>query len=215
MSADLTLERDLCAQGHLHVAGIDEAGRGAWAGPVVAAAVILPLHRADLAEALAGVDDSKKLTAGRRERLFDRICSVAAAVGVGAAGPTEIDGRGIVPSTRAAMCRALAALAVLPTYLLIDYVALSATDLPFTALPKGDAKSLSIAAASIVAKVTRDRLMCGLHEMYPDYGFDAHKGYGVRRHRLALRRLGATPVHRVSFAPVSDLACAEQLPLLT
>ncbi len=201
-SADLSYERALYAQGHRRVAGIDEAGRGALAGPVVAAAVVLPLGRADLAEALTGVNDSKQLSARRRALMFDRICRVALAVGVGAGSAARIDAEGIKPMTYAAMCGALAALAVPPTHLLIDYEPLPQSGLPFTSIVKGDAKSLSIAAASIIAKVTRDTLMRRLHTEYPRYGFDAHKGYGTARHRAALAAFGPCPIHRYSFAPI-------------
>ncbi len=211
ITAALTLERALHTQGHTHIAGLDEAGRGAWAGPVMAAAVILPMDHPGLPDVLQGVNDSKQLTPRRREALFDRICSVALAVGVGSAPHTQIDADGIVPATRAAMLRALRALALPPSHLLIDYVPLPESHLPYTAITKGDARSLSIAAASIVAKVTRDRLMQLLHEEYPGYGFDSHKGYGVRRHREALERFGPCGVHRRTFAPIRRLA---QLPLI-
>lgn len=204
---DLTLERRIAAKGHTSIAGIDEAGRGAWAGPVVAAAVILPLELGarTLRRLLAGVNDSKQLTAARREALYPRIVEVARAVAVGGAGSGEVDRDGIVPATRAAMIRAVAALASPPDHLLIDAVGLPQIDLPQTSLVKGDARSLSIAAASIVAKVTRDRLMAGLEERYPGYGFARHKGYGTVLHREALERLGAAEVHRKTYAPISNL----------
>ena len=202
MTADLAFEYALRDHGHLYVAGLDEAGRGAWAGPVVAAAVVLPLDRADLADALVGVNDSKQLTARRREAMFDRICQVVVGVGVGSASHAEIDAEGIVPATRLAMCRALTSLPVRPTHLLVDFVSLPESGLPFTAIAKGDAKSLSIAAASIIAKVTRDHVMEDLHEQYPRYGFAAHKGYGTALHRDALKNFGPCPVHRLSFRPL-------------
>ena len=193
-------------QGFALIAGIDEAGRGAWAGPVVAAAVILPLDRSDLTKALKGVNDSKQLTARQRERLYPVIRSVALAVGVGGAGPEEIDRDGIVPATRAAMERALAMLAVPPDALLIDAVDLRAiVDLPQHSLVHGDSISLSIAAASIVAKVSRDRMMVKLDALYPGYGFWKHKGYGTALHQAALERLGVSETHRRSYRPIQKL----------
>jgi ribonuclease HII len=202
----LKLEYQLRRQGHRLIAGIDEAGRGAWAGPVVAAAVILPLDRPDLRAALKGVNDSKQLTARQRERWFDVIHGVALAVGVGGAGPGEIDRGGIVAATRAAMERAVAMLHPQPDALLIDAVNLqSLIPLPQRSLNYGDSISLSIAAASIVAKVNRDRLMGALDARYPGYGFARHKGYGTAAHHAALKRLGVTGAHRRCYAPVREL----------
>jgi len=203
---NLALEHRLRAKGHALIAGIDEAGRGAWAGPVVAAAVILPLDRRDLRAALKGVNDSKRLTAHQRERLFPVICEVALAVGVGGVGPGEIDREGIVPATRAAMERAVAMLNPPPDALLIDAVDLSGViALPQRSLPYGDSLSLSIAAASIVAKVSRDRAMAALDARHPGYGFARHKGYGTAAHHAALRRMGVTEAHRRSYAPIMRL----------
>jgi ribonuclease HII len=203
---NLSLEHRLRAQGHTLIAGIDEAGRGAWAGPVVAAAVILPLDRRDLRAALKGVNDSKQLTTRQRERWFAVIREVALAVGVGGAGPGEIDRDGIVPATRAAMERAVAMLTPPPEALLIDAINLqSLISLPQRALNYGDSLSLSIAAASIVAKVSRDRWMAGLDERYPGYGFARHKGYGTAAHYAALKRLGVTVAHRKSYTPIARL----------
>ena len=203
---NLALERRLRAQGCHLIAGIDEAGRGAWAGPVVAAAVILPLDRRDLRAALRGVNDSKQLTARQRERFYDVIHEVALAVGVGGAGPGEIDRNGIVAATRAAMERAVAMLTPRPDALLIDAINLqSLISLPQRSLNYGDSLSLSIAAASIVAKVSRDRVMAALDAMHPGYGFARHKGYGTAAHREALMRLGVTETHRKSYAPVRTL----------
>jgi ribonuclease HII len=203
---NLSLEHRLRAQGCHLIAGIDEAGRGAWAGPVVAAAVILPLERRDLRAALKGVNDSKQLTARQRERLFAVIHEVALAVGVGGAGSGEIDRDGIVHATQAAMERAVAMLTPPPEALLIDAINLqSLISLPQRALNYGDSLSLSIAAASIVAKVSRDRWMAGLDERYPGYGFARHKGYGTAAHYAALNRLGVTEAHRKSYAPVREV----------
>ncbi len=199
----LTYERRLVRQGHRLVAGMDEVGRGAWAGPVVAAAVILPLDRPRLRAALAGVTDSKQLTPRQRERLFDTIQAVALAIGVGGAGAAEVDRDGLTAATHAAMQRAVAMLAPAPDALLIDAVDLSAlVPLPQTALIFGDARSLSIAAASIIAKVSRDRWMAGLDERYPGYGFARHKGYGTAAHSAALAQLGVCDMHRRSYAPI-------------
>jgi len=202
----LRLEHQLLAKGYHLIAGIDEAGRGAWAGPVVAAAVILPLDRRDLRAALRGVNDSKQLTARQRERFYDVIHEVALAVGVGGAGPGEIDRNGIVAATRAAMERAVAMLTPRPDALLIDAINLqSLISLPQRSLNYGDSLSLSIAAASIVAKVSRDRAMAALDARYPGYGFARHKGYGTAAHHAALKRLGVTEIHRKSYAPVRAL----------
>lgn len=203
----LRLEKQFLKSGHTLIAGIDEAGRGAWAGPVVAAAVILPLDQRGLTRALAGVNDSKQLTALQRERLFAVICKTALAVGVGGAGPGEVDRAGLVPATRAAMQRAVAMLHPQPQALLIDAVNLQALiPLPQQFLNYGDSISLSIAAASVIAKVSRDRAMVALDARYPGYGFAAHKGYGTAAHAAALQRQGVSDVHRRSYAPVARVA---------
>ena len=188
------------------MAGLDEAGRGAWAGPVVAAAVILPSGDPDLARHLLGVRDSKQLTPARREALLETIQQHALAWGVGAVPPAGIDELGIVPATRQAMHLALQALSPPADYLLIDHLRLPGVALPQTSLPKGDARILSIAAASIVAKVSRDRMMVELEARYPRYGFGRHKGYGTAQHRAALAALGPSPAHRLSFAPLRSVA---------
>jgi len=202
---DLQEERVLQAQGYPRIAGIDEAGRGAWAGPVVAAAVLLPLDRPDLAQALTGVRDSKQCTPRQRDELFDRIQEVALAVGVGSVLAGRIDQVGILPATREAMARAVGRLDVAPEALLIDALRLPGLPLPQRALIKGDARSLSIAAASIVAKVTRDRMMVSLDARYGGYGLARHKGYGTRQHQQALALLGPSPIHRLSYAPLKKL----------
>ena len=202
---DLQEELDLYAAGHIRVAGLDEAGRGAWAGPVSAAAVVLPLRRADLSDRLGGVRDSKQLSPAQRETLLPIILDVAEAVGVGWATPAEVDEWGIVPATREAMGRAVAQLDGQVDALLLDYVRLPDLDLPQRALPKADVRCLSVAAASIVAKVTRDRLMVALDHDFPGYGLARHKGYGTRQHREALAVLGPSPIHRMSWRPVLEL----------
>ena len=206
----LAYEKRLWTDGFRYVAGLDEAGRGSWAGPVVAAAVILPPDLPDLAHCLAGVRDSKTLTATRREQLLDLIEAHALAWGVGAVSPAGIDAWGIVPATREAMSLALGALPHPADYLLIDHVSLPDQGLPQVSLPKGDARILSIAAASIVAKVSRDRMMVELDAAYPGYGFAQHKGYGTPQHRDALERLGPSAIHRLSFAPLQRLAQGNQ-----
>lgn len=183
-----------------YVAGLDEAGRGALAGPVVAAAVILP---PDAETTLRGVNDSKQLTAVTRETLFDRIIATAIAYGVGAATAQEIDAEGILPATRLAMMRALAQLTPAADGLLIDgRIRLARVNLPQQAIVRGDSHSLSIAAASILAKVSRDREMVALDPFYPLYNFAQHKGYGTEAHRAAIAKYGATAVHRHTFAPI-------------
>jgi len=207
-TADLRHEYALASQGFVRIAGLDEAGRGAWAGPVVAGAVILPLERFDLAHALHGVNDSKQLTPAERETLLPLIVETAVAVGVGHASQDEIDARGIVAATRQAMQRALDALAVAPDALLVDGRALPGFTLPCLALVRGDQQSLSIAAASIVAKVTRDHFMDSLDEVFPQYGFREHKGYGTPLHQGALRYFGPCAAHRLTFAPLRALLSA-------
>lgn len=197
----LEQERALWAAGYRWLAGLDEAGRGAWAGPVVAAAVVLP-ERDDIESLLRGVRDSKILTPRQREALVPVIHQTALSVGVGMASARFIDRRGIVPATRQAMAMAVRNLSLQPHHLLIDALRLPDVPLPQRALIKGDAYVLSIAAASIVAKVFRDRLMVSLGTCHRGYGFAAHKGYGTAAHRAALQQLGPCPEHRMSFAPL-------------
>ncbi|MER2598574.1 MAG: ribonuclease HII [Caldilineales bacterium] len=201
---DLTREQALWQAGYGAVAGLDEAGRGAWAGPVVAAAVILPAQVA-IADQLAGVADSKLLSPAARAHSYEVILNHARAWGVGVVSAPEIDAQGIAPATRSAMLQALAALAVPADALLLDYVRLPESPLPQQALAHGDRLVLSIAAASILAKVTRDRLMADLHAEYPCYGFAQHKGYGTAQHRQTLQVCGPCSLHRRSFAPVHAL----------
>lgn len=206
----LTYEKQLWSNGYRCVAGLDEAGRGAWAGPVVAAAVILPPGKADLLQTLSGVRDSKQLSASRRESLLAIIREHALALGLGAVPPAEIDTSGIVPATRKAMNLALQGLAPPADYLLLDYISLPDVPLPQHSLPKGDARVLSIAAASIVAKVSRDRMMVELEDELPGYGFARHKGYGTVHHRAALAKLGPSAAHRMSFAPLRAFSGTNQ-----
>ncbi len=199
---DLSEEYALRAAGHGRVAGVDEAGRGAWAGPVCAAAVVLPLCDGHLPVLLEGVRDSKLLTPKRREALLPVIREVAGAIGVGWGEPAEIDLWGIVAATRLAMARAIEDLDGQVDALLVDYLRLPNVDVPQRSLPKADCRCLSVAAASIVAKVERDRLMVTLDEDCPGYGFARHKGYGTPEHREALAELGSSPLHRVSWRPM-------------
>jgi len=197
-SPDLSQECALWAAGVVHAAGVDEAGRGAWAGPVSAGAVILPPDPAVL-ERLVGVRDSKQMTARQRGAWAEHIRKEAAAWGVGFASAVEIDALGILPATRLAMQRALAALNIPPQHLLIDAVRLRSVPLPQTCLIRGDATCLSIAAASVLAKTARDALLTALETEFPGYGFAQHKGYGTEEHREAILKLGRSAVHRDSF----------------
>lgn len=200
------METELWQAGYRLVAGADEAGRGAWAGPVVAAAVILPPDQVRLAPLLGSVDDSKLLAPRVRERLFAAIHVCALAVGVGSASAAEIDTLGIAPANRLALRRAVEGLALRPDFLLLDFLTLPDLPLPQRGVPHGDAISLTIAAASIIAKVTRDHWMAGQDDLYPDYGFARHKGYGTAMHQAALDQRGPCPLHRRSFAPVAKMA---------
>ncbi len=199
---DLANELELARQGHSLVAGLDEAGRGALAGPVVAAAVMLPLERFDLASALDGVRDSKLMRPAARERWAVEISQVALDHAVGFASAAEVDELGLLPATRLAMQRSLTELKCRPSYLLIDHLALPEIELPQLAITRGDQQVLSIAAASVLAKVTRDEMMRRLGDRFPGYGFAQHKGYGTARHRQAILQLGPCREHRRSYAPV-------------
>jgi ribonuclease HII len=203
MAPSFAEERLLAAQGYRRIAGIDEAGRGPLAGPVVAAAVVLP---ADFnAPWLDLVRDSKQLLPPLREYLFQHIHEVALGVGVGRVDSSVIDSLGIVKATRLAMKSAVDQLRPPPESLLIDYMPLPEVRLPQRRITKGDVLCFSIACASIVAKVTRDRLMVELDGLYPGYRLSRHKGYGTREHLDCLHRLGPSPVHRRSFRPVKDM----------
>ena len=193
-------ESQLWKSGLRHVAGLDEAGRGALAGPVAVGAVILPNKKRLLTKDLAGVRDSKQMTPLEREELAPRIKATALTWGVGFASAEEIDAQGIVCATRLAALRALDGLALAPQYLLTDFrLELPQLDISQSALVKGDVLCLSIAAASVLAKTARDKLMGELDLCYQGYGLGQHKGYGTQAHRLALERLGFSPIHRKSF----------------
>lgn len=196
---DLSYEQELWPA-YKHIAGLDEAGRGALAGPVCVGAVILPDDDPHLTQALSGARDSKQLTPRKRDQLAPRIKEVSLFWGIGFASAEEIDAMGIVPATRLAASRALEMLSCFPHFLLTDFrLELPELDISQTALVKGDQRSLSIAAASILAKTARDEFMRELHTQYPDYGFMRHKGYGTLFHRKAIARLGFSPVHRTTF----------------
>jgi ribonuclease HII len=195
-------EESLAEQGYRLIAGVDEVGRGPLAGPVVAAAVILSLHLDT--PWLPLVLDSKQLTPKRREFLFPLIVEAAIAIGIGCVPPEVIDSQGIIRATRMAMCSAVENLPCPPDFLLIDHISLPELGLPQKSITKGDSLSLSIACASIIAKVSRDRIMVALDEAHPGYGFARHKGYATREHLSNLRRLGACPIHRKCFVPVRE-----------
>jgi ribonuclease HII len=196
-------ERILAAQGYHRIAGIDEAGRGALAGPVVAAAVVLPQ---DIDTPwLSQVKDSKQLSPARRELLSSHIHETAIGTGIGVAAQEVIDAQGIVKATRLAMKLAVDELSPPPQSLLIDYMLLPEVPLPQKGIVYGDELCLSIACASIVAKVARDHLMIGLDREYTGYGLARHKGYATEQHLACLYRLGPSPIHRRSFHPVRDI----------
>ena len=204
----LRFEQEAWSAGALRVAGVDEAGRGPLAGPVVAAAVLFERRflETEAGRSLAGLDDSKKLPASRRE-FFHALLSACPEVqiGVAAASVEEIDALNILRATHLAMARALAQISPPPDLALVDGLPVRGLPLPHRAIVGGDASSLSIAAASVMAKVTRDRLMVELAGQYPEFGFERHKGYGTAEHLAALRRHGPCPAHRKTFAPVAQL----------
>lgn len=200
----IELERAIASSsGFSLIAGIDEAGRGAIAGPVFAAAVILPLNDEEKLERLFEVDDSKRLEPAKREELYDLIIETAVSFGIGSASETVIDSEGIIAANAKAMTSAVRQLSPLPQFLLVDgRMKLKQPSLPQQSIIKGDAISLSIAAASILAKVSRDRLMISLSQRFPNYGLERNKGYCTSEHVAALADHGPTTVHRQSFAPV-------------
>ncbi|SMC88121.1 RNase HII [Desulfocicer vacuolatum DSM 3385] len=192
-------EKKALQAGYRSVAGIDEAGRGPLAGPVVSAAVILPPGFT-----ASGVNDSKKLTPRKRDLMFDIIMDQALAVSTGIATVEEIDDVNILKASLLSMLRAANGLCLKPDFLLIDGKFTIESSLPQQAVIKGDSKSISIAAASIIAKVTRDRIMKKLHVQYPQYGFDRHKGYPTALHKKAVMEFGPCPVHRKTFKGVKE-----------
>lgn len=202
--ATLALETEIFNRSGLSiVAGLDEAGRGALAGPVVAAAVVLPKASPELLKILSDVNDSKQLSAKKRSQQFQIIVETALAFGIAERNARYVDRYGIIAATKQAMLDALQALDPPAEYLLIDgRIRLQRSPLPQQSIIRGDSKSLSIAAASILAKVTRDRTMIALDTQYPGYGLAQNKGYGTASHRTALERLGPSAIHRLTFAPL-------------
>jgi len=190
-------EDEARAQGYQIIAGIDEAGRGPLAGPVVAAAVILPLG-----EKIKGLNDSKRLAPAQREKFFHLLFAQAEGIGVGIVEAPEIDRFNIWRATQKAMEEAIKNLPVCPDYLLIDGKLPLAISIAQKVIIKGDQRCQSIAAASIIAKVTRDHIMLNYHEIYPQYNFARHKGYATKEHLAAIRRYGCCPIHRHSFKPI-------------
>lgn len=193
-------DRTFRKKGFRRIAGVDEAGRGPLAGPVVAAAVILPENIR-----LEGVNDSKKLSPQKREKLFQEILSVAESVGIGYVFPWDIDRMNILKASFKAMEQAVINLRVPPDLVLVDGPYKLSLTCAQIGIAGGDSKSFSIAVASIVAKVFRDRIMCCYHRIYPDYGFDGHKGYPTKAHLEALSKFGPSPIHRKSFRSLKEL----------
>lgn len=189
-----SFEREARKMGYINIAGIDEVGRGPLAGPVVTACVILPENINIL-----GIDDSKKISAKKRERLFDEIKEAAISVSIGIVDERVIDDINILNATKNAMKSSVATMSVIPDILLIDAVKLDDVDIKQISIVKGDTLSVSIAAASIIAKVTRDRMMDEMDAIYPEYGFIRNKGYGTREHIEAIKKHGLCPIHRISF----------------
>ena len=190
----LLIEESLYDEGYEYICGVDEAGRGPLCGPVVAAAVILPKHGC-----IEGVNDSKKISEKKREKLYDDIMKGAIAVGIGVSDVDVIEKVNILNATKIAMKKAVESLSIKPDYVLIDGNQKIDIDILQETVVSGDAKSESIASASIIAKVTRDRMLRKFDEMYPEYGFAKHKGYGTKAHIEAIKKYGLTPIHRKSF----------------
>lgn len=193
-------ENILYKQGYKYIAGIDEAGRGAWAGPMVAAAVILPKGFK-----LKGLNDSKKLSAKQRDEFFDVITNKALAYYTCIISSKEIDKDGVGKANLLAIKKSAEGLKIKPDYILIDSFKVAWKDIPAKSITKGDTKVIAIAAASVIAKVTRDRLMIGCHRKFPKYGFDKHKGYGTKQHHQNLQQYGITSIHRLSYKPIKEL----------
>lgn len=189
------IEEELYETGIETICGIDEAGRGPLAGPVVVAAVIMPRN-----SMIEGVNDSKKVSEAKREILYDKIIEEAIAYGVGIIDQQEIDKINILNATKKGLTTAIKELQVKPQRIIVDALEhIDTQGIPYTSIIKGDAKCYSIAAASIIAKVTRDRIMRNWAEIYPEYGFEKHKGYGTKAHIMAIKEYGATPLHRKTF----------------
>ena len=195
----LEYERELYDKGITLIAGVDEVGRGPLCGPVVAAACILPKNYE-----LEGLNDSKKLTEKKRDKFYEILIKDAVAYGVGIISPQRIDEINIYAATKEAMKQAIDNLGVAPEHVLIDAMPLE-LEVPTTSIIKGDAKSLSIAAASVIAKVTRDKMMYELDKKYPEYGFASHKGYPTKKHIEAVKKYGVLDFYRITYAPISDI----------
>lgn len=209
MVPDVAEEVALQEAGYALVAGLDEAGRGAWAGPLVAAAVVVPPLSRGLPDGLGGVRDSKLLTAGQRVEAYDRLLASPCSIGVGFVSSIELELLGLTAANELAMMRAVELLPIAPAALLIDAFRLRSWSGRQKGIVHGDARCVSIAAASVVAKVVRDRWMVALDSHYPGYGLAEHKGYGVPSHRRALDRLGPSAIHRRTYGPVAALVGAE------
>jgi ribonuclease HII len=205
LQPNLQFEKDLWQSGYYRIAGLDEAGRGSWAGPVTAGAVVLPNDDPNLLNQLSCVRDSKKMSARQREYWVQVIKETSVAFSTGWATCDEITMIGILPATRLAMKRALEGLSITIHHLLIDAVRLQDVDIPQISLIKGDTRVLSISAASVLAKTERDHYMQLLEEEIPGYGFARHKGYGTAFHRCALETLGLCDQHRLSYAPIKSI----------
>ncbi len=200
MSEDLfAFDEELRKKEGRVLAGLDEAGRGPLAGPVVAAAVVFPEGAY-----ISGLKDSKKLTSRKREALYSEILDMALSVGIGVVSTEEIDRLNIYQATKEAMLRAISDLSVVPDVIVVDAMRLPVQLKQFV-FTKAEDRSASVAASSVIAKVTRDRIMMEYHRQYPEYGFDRHKGYATKEHLNVLRQLGPSPIHRRSFSPVSEL----------
>ncbi len=199
MKPNFKLEKQILSQGFSLIAGIDEAGRGPWAGPLVAAAVVLDIKKFKNPK----LRDSKSLTAKRREELSEWLKENCLGWSIGQVSHQEIDNLGLQMANKTAMKRAIQKLKIKPDYILTDYVGRISFRTPFEVLVRGDKISLSIAAASIIAKVHRDKIMLGLAAKYPEYGFEQHKGYGTKLHRARLEKYGICQIHRQSFKPIS------------
>ena len=198
-----TFENGARKNGFSAIAGVDEAGRGPLAGPVVSAAVIFPE-----AIPISGINDSKKLTPKKRETLYQEIYRHAVAVGVGIVGPAEIDRVNILQASLAAMVISVNNLRLKPDFLLIDGPFPLPMDFPQQAIIRGDSKSISVAAASIIAKVTRDRIMEEYDRQYPEFNFSINKGYPTKSHQAAIKKFGCCPIHRLSFRGVREYTCS-------
>ena len=201
---NLDIEQDVRSVQYKYIAGVDEVGRGPLAGPVVSAAVVLPHDLTGDEGWLGVINDSKKLSESKRQMAYEIISREAVSVAVGITNASTIDSVGILPATISSMFTALRGLEVSPDFVLFDFIPLKDCEYPYRTVVKGDTKSYSISAASIIAKVTRDELMKEADEQYPGYGFSGHKGYGTAKHLDAIKRLGPCEIHRRSFAPIKN-----------